>query len=101
MGFNMKHPVFGTGVHTPLGKSDPSKAALAAKYVRQAISHAVPRDLIIQQLLFGYGYPGITTPVAGNSHTRLPPIKRIFTALKTHNFNLAANKQTPQQTGDF
>src|SRR6266567_2151351 len=28
MGFNMRHPILGTGVDTPLGKQDPSKAAL-------------------------------------------------------------------------
>src|SRR5207249_3053835 len=33
MGVNMKHPLIGTGVDTPLGKSDPTKAALAGIYV--------------------------------------------------------------------
>ena len=101
MGFNMQHPIFGTGVDTPLGKSDPSKAALAAKYVRQAISHAVPRDLIIQQLLFGYGYPGITTPVAGNYQTGLPIITGFDTALKPYDFNLTESRQLLQQAGYF
>lgn len=55
-GFNMEHPILGTGVDTPLGKSDPSKAAEAARDVRTAISHMIPRDLIISQLLAGSGY---------------------------------------------
>jgi ABC-type transport system substrate-binding protein len=56
-GFNMKHPVLGTGVDTPLGKSDPTKAAEAARHVRKAISHLIPRDQIVNDLLAGAGYP--------------------------------------------
>lgn len=63
LGINMKHPILGTGVDTPLGKEDPSKAAEAARYVRQAISHLVPRQQIIDEILDGYGSPGITTPI--------------------------------------
>jgi ABC-type transport system substrate-binding protein len=63
LGFNMKHPIFGTGVDTPLGKQDPSRAAEAARYVRQAISHLIPRENIINTILNGYGTPGITTPI--------------------------------------
>jgi len=63
LGVNMKHPILGTGVDTPLGKQDPSRAAEAARYVRQAISHLVPRQAIIDNILDGYGTPGITTAV--------------------------------------
>jgi ABC-type transport system substrate-binding protein len=63
LGVNMKHPILGTGVDTPLGKQDPSQAADAARYVRQAISHLVPRQQIIDNILDGYGTPGITTAV--------------------------------------
>jgi ABC-type transport system substrate-binding protein len=63
LGFNMKHPVIGTGVDTPLGKQDPSRAAEAARYVRQAISHLIPRQDIIDTITNGYGAPGVTTPV--------------------------------------
>ncbi len=63
LGFNMRHPVFGTGVDTPLGKRDPSRAAEAARYVRQAISHLIPRQDIIDTILNGYGTPGVTTPI--------------------------------------
>jgi ABC-type transport system substrate-binding protein len=63
MGFNMQHPVFGTGVDTPLGKQDPSRAAEAARYVRQAISHLVARQDIIDSIAHGYGSPGLTTPI--------------------------------------
>jgi len=62
-GYNMQHPVFGTGVDTPLGKSDPSKAAEAARHVRIAFDYAIPRQLIIDNLLDGFGEPGITPMV--------------------------------------
>jgi ABC-type transport system substrate-binding protein len=62
LGINMKHPILGTGVDTPLGQEDPSRAAEAARYVRQAISHLIPRQSIINTILDGYGNPGITTP---------------------------------------
>ncbi len=53
LGYNMQHPVFGTGVATPLGQSDPSRAAEAARYVRQAMDYLIPRDIIIENLLGG------------------------------------------------
>src|SRR4030042_237983 len=63
LGFNMQHPVFGTGVDTPLGKQDPTRAAEAARYVRQAISHLIPRQTIIDTILAGYGSSALTTPI--------------------------------------
>jgi len=57
MGFNLNSPIFGTGTDTPLGKSNPSQAAEAARNVRKAISHLIPRDLIVSQLLVGSAYP--------------------------------------------
>jgi hypothetical protein len=59
----MQHPVFGTGVDTPLGQQDPTRAAEAARYVRQAMSHLVPRQNIIDTITAGYGSPGLTTPI--------------------------------------
>lgn len=86
MAFNMRHPVFGTGVDTPLGKQDPTKAALAAKYVRQAMSHAIPRQLIIDQLLHGYGKPGITSAVT-------PAMDGFNTDLQPQSFNLTESRR--------
>ncbi|MDH5461325.1 MAG: ABC transporter substrate-binding protein [Candidatus Bathyarchaeota archaeon] len=60
IGYNMRHPIFGTGVDTPLGQSAPSRAAEAARYVRTAFDYAVPRHLIIDNLLGGFGQPGAT-----------------------------------------
>ena len=59
-GYNMRHPIFGTGVDTPVGKADPSKAAEAARNVRIAFDYAIPRELIINNLLAGYGKAGAT-----------------------------------------
>ena len=60
--FNMLHPVFGTGIDTPLGQSDPSRAAEAAKYVRQAISHTIDREWFALNLPTEWqsAEPGIT-----------------------------------------
>ncbi len=55
MGFNMKHPYLGTGELTPNGTSE------AARYVRKAISHAVPRDLIVSDIFGGEVLPGVTS----------------------------------------
>ncbi len=64
MAFNMQHPVLGTGVDTPVGKADPTKAAEAARHVRQAISYLIPRELIVSELLDGLGTPGTTVLAA-------------------------------------
>jgi len=101
LGFNMKHPIFGTGVNTPLGLGDPSKASLAAKYVRQAISYAIPRDLIIQQLLAGYSNPGITTPVVGDYRTGFAVTDGFNTVLTPYSFNLTKSRQLLQAAGYF
>ena len=54
MSINLKHPVMGTGELTPLGTED------AAKAIRQAISHAVPRQTIVDEILEGLGAPATT-----------------------------------------
>lgn len=94
MAFMMKHPILGTGVDTPLGKQDPTKAALAAKYVRQAISHAIPRQLIIDELLHGYGKPGITSAVTSATDG-------YDANLAPHDFNLTKSRQLLQAAGYF
>jgi ABC-type transport system substrate-binding protein len=59
-GYNMRHPVFGTGVDTPVGQANPSQAAEAARNIRIAFDYAIPRELIISNLLAGYGQSGAT-----------------------------------------
>ena len=56
--YNLRHPVFGTGVETPLGKQDPSRAFEAAAAIRKAISFATPREQIVQEIAAGLGHPG-------------------------------------------
>jgi ABC-type transport system substrate-binding protein len=52
---NMNHSIFGTGRETPLGLYDQDRQSEAAKYVRQAISHAIPREDIISNIFDGQG----------------------------------------------
>lgn len=75
--YNLRHPVFGTGVDTPLGRQDPARAAEAAAYIRKAISHAMPREQIVKEIAGGYGEEG-TVPLPFTSeqydHDLLKPI---------------------------
>ena len=48
------HPYLGTGELCPI--SDPE----SGKYIRKAISHMVPRQVIVDEILDGLGYPGVT-----------------------------------------
>jgi len=66
-GFNMQHPIVGTGVDTPAGMADPTAAAEAARHIRTAISYLMPRELIVEQLLVGVGVPGSTVLAAFGS----------------------------------
>ncbi len=54
---NMKHPIMGTGELTPNGTSE------AAKYIRKAISHVVPKNIIIEHSFEGFAVEG-TSPIA-------------------------------------
>ena len=56
--YNLLHPVFGTGVETPLGQQDPSRAFEAAACIRKAISFAIPREQIVREIAAGLGQPG-------------------------------------------
>jgi ABC-type transport system substrate-binding protein len=62
LAINLKHSVIGTGVDTPLGQTNSLRASEAARYVRQAISHVIPREKIIDELFSGSALPG-TTPI--------------------------------------
>jgi len=54
MAINMEHPYLGTGEKCPI--SDPE----SAKHIRKAISHMVPRKIIIEEILDGIGREGVT-----------------------------------------
>jgi ABC-type transport system substrate-binding protein len=51
---NMYHPYVGTGELCPIASTE------SAKHIRKAISHMVPRELIISDILDGLGAPGVT-----------------------------------------
>jgi len=60
MPLNDNNPVWGTGVATPNGITNPAGAASYAKDVRTAMSYLIPRQEIVNNLLQGLGTPGIT-----------------------------------------
>ncbi len=53
MSINMKHPILGTGELTPVGTTK------AARSIRKAISHIVPRQTIADEVFEKLGTPGI------------------------------------------
>jgi len=75
MGFNMRHPVFGTGVDTPAGKADPAQAAEAARQIRKAISYLIPRQQIVDQLMAGSAVPVATCVVPSFGPFHNPNLK--------------------------
>src|SRR2546428_4388462 len=102
MGVNMDHPILGTGTATPYAQAHPGNAtaaATAARWIRQAISYATPRDNIISQLLNGYGLPSITTPVVGNYKTGFALTQGFNTALQPYAYNLTTAANLLQQAG--
>ena len=53
--YNMRHPVFGTGVDTPLGKQDPSpRRRGGGLYPARRSAMAIPRQEVIKQMAGGY-----------------------------------------------
>src|SRR5207249_10907583 len=102
MRVNMAHPILGTGTATPYAQSHPGNAtaaATAARWIRQAISDATPRDQIITQLLNGYGIQAITTPIVGNYKTGVGLTQGFNTALSPYPYNLTMAANLLQQAG--
>jgi ABC-type transport system substrate-binding protein len=95
---NMFHPILGTGVKTPLGIDDPSRAGEAARYIRQAISHIIPRHRIINDSLLGAGIPGITdvTPFSLGFNDSLEPYE--YSPEKARQLLKKAEYQFPAST---
>ena len=54
IGINMMHPYLGTGELCPIAGPE------SAKHIRKAISHMVPREIIISEILEDLGAPGVT-----------------------------------------
>ena len=53
IGLNCLHPYL-SGTLAPISSED------SGKYIRQAISHLIPRETIVEEILNGLGSPGIT-----------------------------------------
>ncbi len=51
MAINLRHPILGTGELTPVG------TAAAALAIRKAISHTVPRNVLVNEILEGLAAP--------------------------------------------
>jgi ABC-type transport system substrate-binding protein len=91
LGFNMLHPILGTGVQTPNGQTDSANAATYAKYVRQALNHLIPRQTIIDTVFEGFGMPGVEC---------IPPIVSSYnTSLQPYDYNPVRARQLLQQAG--
>lgn len=102
MGVNMRHPVIGTGTATPYAQQHPGNAtaaANAAKWIRQAISHATPRDQIINSLLNGYGSAAITMPIVGDWKTKTAVTDGFNTNLVPYDYNLTTAGNLLQAAG--
>jgi len=98
----MEHPILGTGTATPYAQQYPGNstaAANAARWIRQAISYAVPRDLIVGSLLHGYGSPAITTPIIGDSATKTAVTDGFNTDLSPYPYDLTKAAQLLAQAG--
>lgn len=99
IGYNMRHPIFGTGVDTPLGKSNSARAAEAARYVRTAFDYAVPRQLIIDNLLSGFGQPGVTPMLPTQPYYNSSLTARPYDLAKAREFLEKAGYTVPGPAG--
>ena len=54
MSLNNLNPYFGTGNACPIAGLE------SAKHIRKAISHIIPRDTIVEEILEGLAAPGVT-----------------------------------------
>ncbi|MHA2253515.1 MAG: ABC transporter substrate-binding protein, partial [Candidatus Kariarchaeaceae archaeon] len=96
MAINMDHPIIGTGIDSSLGKEDPSKAEDAARYIRQAISHAVPREYIINNIHCSL----CRNEFAIRGATLWPELAVGYdTSLKPYEYNLTRAKELMEMAG--
>jgi len=86
VGYQFRHPIFGTGVDTPLGQSNPSRAAEAARYVRTAFDYAIPRQLIIDNLLAGFGKPAAVNWLPASPFYNASVISRPYNLTKAREY---------------
>ena len=92
LGFNMRNPVWGTGEDTPLGTAE------AAKYLRQAVSHCIPRYQIVGEILQGIGTPGDVHSFPGQA-SRHPNATGAGSQMEPYAFNLTLAKELIKMAG--
>src|SRR3989442_5090249 len=61
----------------------------------------MPGQMIVDQLLNGYGTPAITTPVVGNYRTGFAVTEGFNTALQPYGFNLTKSRELLRAAGYF
>jgi len=88
---NMRHPVFGTGELTPLGTPE------SAKYVRKAISHAIPRTIIVSEIMEGLAKQA-TTPCPDSSPVYDDSLKHYVYDLDLARWYMEHNWDLPDPT---
>ncbi len=82
---NLRHPIIGTGELTPNGTAE------AGKFIRKAISHATPRQAIVDSILGGLGAEGVTS---------MPPVSVGFDELlEPYEYNLTLAKEYMEKAG--
>ncbi len=82
---NQMHPIFGTGELTPLGTEE------SARHIRKAISHIIPRQVIIDNLPDGFGELGVIpmpSACVGFDDSLLP-----------HEFNITLAREYMEKAG--
>ena len=99
LGYNMHSPIWGTGVDTPLGKQNPARAAEAARYIRQAFDYAIPRQLIIDNLLEGLGLPGATSMLPTQNYYNKNVVSRPYDLNKARELLTKAGYTVPGYSG--
>ncbi|MHA2250669.1 MAG: ABC transporter substrate-binding protein [Candidatus Kariarchaeaceae archaeon] len=99
MVINMDHPIIGTGIETPLGKNDPSRAFEAARYIRQAIAFSFPLEEFMANAPSRYmGSIDAFTPI--RSSTLWPPQSNGFDpALKLYEYDIAKARELMEMAG--
>jgi ABC-type transport system substrate-binding protein len=104
MSINMDHPIIGTGIDTPLGQSDPSRAEEAARYVRKAIASILPKERIINEILGQKGSLGTSLwpDVAAGYDNTITPFtydeELAWSYMEMAGYSASASSQTTSDT---
>ena len=80
MAINQEHPYLGTGESCPIASEE------SANHIRKAISHMVPREIIVSEIYDGLAFPGVTAwcPAALGFDESLEPYTYSILSAKHH-----------------